>query len=94
MIIISSINIYVNVILSAFRHKGDINSQNKINYFLIPSSIENNLIYLFITTLSDGVTSKTRFFVVVESRSIFYSSKSVYLQVDWFTGYNGIMIEH
>ena len=32
--------------------------------------------------------------VVVESRSIFFSSKIVLLQVDWFTGYHGIMIEH
>ena len=42
----------------------------------------------------DGVKSKTRFFVVVESRSVLYSSNIVYLQVDWFTGYNEIMIEH
>ena len=33
-------------------------------------------------------------FVVVESRSILYSIKIVCLQVDWLTGYNGIMIEH
>ena len=33
-------------------------------------------------------------FVVIESRSILYSGKIVCLQVDWFTGYNGIMIEH
>ena len=33
-------------------------------------------------------------FVVVEARSILYSSKIVYLQVDWFTRYNGIIIEH
>ena len=33
-------------------------------------------------------------FVVVESHSILYSSKIVCWQVDWFTGYNGIMIEH
>ena len=40
------------------------------------------------------VKSKTQFFVVVESRSILYSSKIVCLQVYWFTGYNGVMIEH
>ena len=33
-------------------------------------------------------------FAVPKSHSILYSSKSVYLQVDWFTGYNRIMIEH
>ena len=33
-------------------------------------------------------------FLVVESCSILYSSKIVYLKVDWFTGYNGIRIEH
>ena len=30
---------------------------------------------------------------MVESRSIFYSSKIVYLQVGWFTWIIGIMIE-
>ena len=33
-------------------------------------------------------------FLVVESRSTLYSSKIVYLEVDWLTGYNGIKIEH
>ena len=32
--------------------------------------------------------------LIVESRLILYSSKIVCLLVDWFTGYNGIMIEH
>ena len=64
------------------------------SYFLIPSSIKNNLIYLFITPSQTGLHKKTRFLVVAESRSILYSGKNVYLQVDWFTGYNGIMIEH
>ena len=31
-------------------------------------------------------------FLVVESRSTLYSSKIVYLEVDWLTGYNGIKI--
>ena len=35
-----------------------------------------------------------QFLVVVEPRSILYSSKTVYLQLDWFPGYNEIMIEH
>ena len=39
-------------------------------------------------------SDKNTVFVVAESRSIFYSSKIVYLQIDWFTGYNGIMTEH
>ena len=50
-------------------------------------SNENNLICLFITQTPEG-------FVVVDSSSILYSSKIVYVQVDWFTGCNGIMIEH
>ena len=37
--------------------------------------------------------SKTRFLIVVKV-AILYSGKNVYLQVDWFIGYNGIMIEH
>ena len=32
--------------------------------------------------------------VKVESHSFLYFSKIVYLQVDWITGYNGIMIDH
>ena len=62
-------------------------------YFVIPTSNENNLIYLFITQKPEGDIKNT-VFVVTESRSIFYSSKIVYLQIDWFTGYNGIMTEH
>ena len=46
-------------------------------------------------SFSDVVKSKTQIFVVVvESRSILYSSKLIYLQVDWFIGYKGNMIEH
>ena len=63
------------------------------NYFLIPLSIENNLIYSFITP-SQTTQSKIQFFVVVESRSVLYSSKIICLQIDWFTEYNGIMTEH
>ena len=37
---------------------------------------------------------KNTVFVADESPSILYSSKIVYLQVDWFTGYDRIMIEH
>ena len=48
------------------------------NYFLIPTSNENDLIYLFITQTPEG--------------EILYSSVIVYLHIDWFTGYNGIMI--
>ena len=33
-------------------------------------------------------------FVVVESHSILYSSRIVYLKIDWSTRYNMIMIEH
>ena len=44
----------------------------------------NNLIYLFITPSRTGYITNT----------VLYSSKIVYLQVDWFTGYNGIMTEH
>ena len=60
-------------------------------YFLIPSSIENNLFIHH--SFSAGVKSKTQVLVVVESRSILYSSNIVYLQLDWFTRYDGIMIE-
>ena len=31
---------------------------------------------------------------VLDSCSILYSSKIGFLQIDWFTGYKGIMIEH
>ena len=62
------------------------------HYFLIPASNENNFIYLLITQIPEGEIKTD--FVVVESRSIFCSSKIVYLQIDWFTGYNGIMTEH
>ena len=61
------------------------------SYFLIPTSNKNNL---FIHHSNTRGGDKNTGFVVVESRSIFYSSKIVYLQIDWFTGYNGIMIEH
>ena len=51
-------------------------SRNR-NYFLITSSIENNLIDFFITPSQTGLNQK-QFFVVVESRSILHSSKIVY----------------
>ena len=50
--------------------------------------------YLFITPSQTGLNQKHSFLVVVELRSIFYSSKIVCLPVDWFTEYYGIMIEH
>ena len=56
--------------------------------------MKSNLIYLFITPSQTGVKSKIQFCVVNKPRSILYSNKIVYLQVYWFTGYNGIMIEH
>ena len=62
-------------------------------YFLILSSIENNLIYLFITPSQTGLIKNT-VFVEVESHSILYSSKIACLQIDWLIGYNGIMTEH
>ena len=65
-----------------------------LSYFLIPLSIENNLIYLFITSSQTGLYKKTQFFLVVGSRSIFYYSKIVYLQIDCFTVYDRILIEH
>ena len=65
---------------------------NNNYYFLIPSSIKNNLIYLFITPSQMGLNQK-QFFVLVESHSILYPSKIVSLQVDWFTGYNGNMTD-
>ena len=66
-------------------------------YFLIPTSNENNLIYLFIIQTPGGEIKhsfcSSWVALVVESRSILYSSKIVCLQVDWFTVYNRIMIE-
>ena len=62
-------------------------------YFLISSSIKNNFIFIH-HFFPEGIKSKAQFFVVGESRSILYSSRIVCLRVDWFTGYNGIMIEH
>ena len=41
-----------------------------------------------------GGGDKNKVFVVVASCSILYCSKIVYLQIDWFTGYNDIIIEH
>ena len=32
--------------------------------------------------------------IIVEPRSIFYSRKIVYLQINWFTECNRILIEH
>ena len=59
------------------------------------SFVNRKQLYLFIRhSFSDGVKSKAQLFAVVESHSILYSSKIVCLQVDWFTGYNGIIIEH
>ena len=63
-----------------------------MGYFLIPTSNGNNLIYLFITQTPDGEIKHS--FLVVQSRSILYFRKIVSVQVDWFTGYNRIMIEH
>ena len=54
---------------------------------------ENHLICLFITQTPKKKT-ENKVFVVVESHSILYSSKIVYLQIDWFTEYNKIMIVH
>ena len=75
----------------------DIPNWINLCYFLISSSIKNNLIYLFITS-SQTWLYKKRFFVVVESSSMFCSSKikilAVYSQVDYFTGYSRIIIEH
>ena len=53
-----------------------------MKYFLIPSSSENNFIYLFTTPSQTGLNQK-QFYVVVESRSILYCSKIVWLQADW-----------
>ena len=50
-------------------------------YLQTPTSNENNLIYLFITQTTQG-GGKNTVFAVVESRSIFYSSKIVYSQID------------
>ena len=50
------------------------------------------MIYLFFTQTPEGKIKTV--FVVAEARLILYSIKIVYLQVDRFTGYNGIMIEH
>ena len=49
---------------------------------------------MFIIHHSNTRGEKRFFVVVVVSLSILDSSKIVYLQVDWFTGYNGIMITH
>ena len=68
-----------------------------VHSFLLFSNsfVNRKQLNLFIHhSFSDEVKSKTPFLVVVESWSILYSSKIVYLQVDWFTGYNEIMIEH
>ena len=59
--------------------------------FLIPTSNENNFIY---SSLKQQKGRQIIIFVVFESRLILYSSKIVCFQVDWFTGYIKIMIEH
>ena len=56
-------------------------------YFLIPTSNENE-------TPKGKIKHNFCSSWVVEPLSILYSSKIVCLQVDWFTRYNGIMIEH
>ena len=58
---------------------------------MIPLSIQNNIIYSSLVLRRGYIT---RFCVLVESRSIFFSSKIAYLKVDWFTRYNGIKTEH
>ena len=58
-------------------------------YFLIPSSIKNRFIYLFIIS-SYTELDKKRFFVVVESHSVFCSSEIVYLQVDCLLDITGL----
>ena len=58
---------------------------------MIPLSIKNNIIYSSLVLRQGYITL---FCVVVELHSIFFSSKIVYLKVDWFTRYNGIMTEH
>ena len=37
---------------------------------------------------------KNTFFVAVESCSILYSSKIIFVQIDWFIGYNRVMVEY
>ena len=58
------------------------------------SYIKQKQLNLFIHHSNTRLGDKNRIFVVVESCSILYSRKIVCLQVDWFTGYNGIMVEH
>ena len=63
---------------------------NDIFYqFLILAPNKNNL-FIYHSNTREG----ENFFVVVESRSILYSSKIFYLQVGWFTGYSEILIQH
>ena len=57
------------------------------SYFLIPTSNESNLTYLFIAHWNSRGEDKNRIYVVGKSRSILYSSKIAYLQIDWFTGW-------
>ena len=63
-------------------------------YFQIPSSIENNVIYLFITLSPTGLIKNTVFRSSWVTRVFLYSSKIICLQVDLFTEYNGIMTKY
>lgn len=64
-----------------------------MSYFQISASNENNRYLLIHHSNTRGGKINT-VVVVVESRSNLYSDKIVYLQVVWFTGYSGIIIEH
>ena len=57
-------------------------------------SNENN--YLFFHPSNTAGRDKNTVFVVVESRSILYArlTGGWIVQIDWFTGYSGIMTEH
>ena len=59
--------------------------------FYNSTSNENNFIY---SSRKHQRGRRNTVFVVVESHSILYSRKIVCLQVDLFTRYNGIIIEH
>ena len=53
-------------------------------------SNENNLIYSHHSNTRGR--DKNIVFIAVKSHSILYSSKIVYLQIDWFTGDNGLWL--
>ena len=62
------------------------------NYYFLILRQTKITFFIYLSIKNEGGRYKYSF-AVVESRSILYSSKTFDLQVGWFSGYSGVVIE-